>query len=163
MKGILVKTAGGRTGTRAFTLVEVILALVIFGLAATVLASAYINILMAYRSMERHQATEDDLRAVYRMVLNTAERDDFEQGGTMRMPVLGEVRWQARLEPLAIAELFSAEISLEWRAPDDRDSQRQERMFTMYRPGWGKPEEVEPRRQETRERLLQERQMAELR
>lgn len=148
---------------RAFTLVEVILALVIFGLAATVLASAYLNVLIAFQSMDRQQATEEDLRAVYRLVLNTAERDDFEAGGILGMPVLGDVRWQARLEPLEIAELFTATVELEWQTEEDRDRQRSERTFSLFRPGWGTPDEIEPRRQATRERLLQERAMGELR
>lgn len=161
----LRRTAGGdlRRSTarrRGFTILEVVAALAIFGLAATVLASAYVNVLLSYQALERNHRYEEDLRAAYLEILNLEERENFEDGGFTRVPFLGEVNWRTRLETTAVAHLFEAEIILSMQDPEQGDRREQRRSFFLYRPDWGTSEETEPLREATRERLLANREGA---
>ena len=136
---------------RAFTLLEVVAALAIFAISATVLASAYVNVLLAYQALERDQRVQEDLRALYLEVLNLEEREDFEEGGFRSVPYLGEVNWRTELEIRGVANLFRAEIHLRYRDPDTDQAVEQQRTFTLFRPDWATAEENEPLRERTRE------------
>jgi prepilin-type N-terminal cleavage/methylation domain-containing protein len=55
---------GHATREAGFTLIEVIVALALFALAATVLASAYVNVLDATERVKSDQAFEQDIALV---------------------------------------------------------------------------------------------------
>ncbi|MCH8474887.1 MAG: type II secretion system GspH family protein [Opitutales bacterium] len=137
----------------AFTILEVVAALAIFAVSATVLASAYVNVLLAYQALERDHRVQQDIRNLYLEVLNIEERDDFEEGGFRTVPHLGEVNWRTELEIRGVANLFEAEIHLTFRDPETDGAVEQRRTFTLFRPDWATEEENAPLRERTREYL----------
>lgn len=137
----------------AFTILEVVAALAIFAVSATVLASAYVNVLLAYQALERDQRVQQDIRTLYLEVLNIETREDFEEGGFRSVPHLGEVNWRTDLEIRGVANLFRAEIHLTFRDPDTDRAVEQRRVFTLFRPDWATEDENAPLRERTRDFL----------
>ncbi len=142
----------------AFTLVEVLVALAIFGMAMVVLGSAYVNVLQSYESIRRDQVRDEETEFVFSRILSKQTREDFEAGGTIETLHAGNFTWTGHLEPTGVADLFRAEVRV---TPPGRtqDGRLREvtRTFTLFRPGWQDPIEREQLRDETRERLEERR------
>ncbi len=147
----------------AFTLVEVMVALAIFGMAVVVLGAAYVNVLNSYESIRKDQMADEEVAFVVSRILAHQVREDFESGGTIETLHAGRFQWSAHLERTEVADLFEAEIRLTLPAAEVGE-RRRERVKTvfLYRPGWEEPVERDRLRLETRERLEQARQSREL-
>src|SRR5690606_5348292 len=98
MAGIRTHSASPR-GQRGFTLIEVIVALAVFALGATVLAAAYVNVLNAIDSVKSDQALEQEIVLVRSQVLQETDRDKVEEGGDLPTAQLGEATWRAVVTP----------------------------------------------------------------
>ncbi len=142
----------------AFTLVEVLVALAIFGMAVVVLGSAYVNVLTSYESIRRDQVREQEMEFVFFRILSVQVREQFEQGGTVETLHSGTFDWEARLEQTAVADLFRAEITV-GIPPIASGGGRREvtETFILFRPGWEEASERDRLRQESRERLVESR------
>ena len=66
---------------RGFTLIEVLVSLGIFALAAVVLSGPYINILTSYDAVSRSNQHDQDMRLIRGLILAEADRKKAEQGG----------------------------------------------------------------------------------
>ena len=71
---------------RAFTLVEVLVSLALFAIAAVVLAAAYLNVIGGLASLDRRQVQEEDWKFVRTMVLSQPDRPTVEAGGRLTSP-----------------------------------------------------------------------------
>jgi general secretion pathway protein I len=138
----------------AFTLVEVMVALAIFGMAVVVLGAAYINVLNGYDAIRKDQVREEELAFVFARIMAHQVREDFEAGGTIDTLHAGRFSWIARLERTGVADLFDAEITvtLPEREVGGRRGELTKRAL-IYRPGWEDAAERDRLRLETRERL----------
>ena len=72
--------ASGRR-TRAFTLLEVLMAMALFAMAAVMLASAYLNVLNSYETAGRAAQLNEDFAFARQLVLNEPDRKKVEEGG----------------------------------------------------------------------------------
>src|SRR5438876_635996 len=70
----------------AFTLLEVLVALAIFALAAIVLGSAYLNIINSYDIVSRTAVTSEDVAYARQIVLAEPDRKKLEDGGEFDAP-----------------------------------------------------------------------------
>ena len=148
----------------AFTLVEVLVAIAIFGMAVVVLGSAYVNVLQSYESIRRDQIPEEEVEFVFSRVLSIESREDFEAGGRVETLHAGVFDWDGHLEQTRVAELFEAEVRV--RLPGGAGDGRPRevvRTFVLYRPGWEEPAERDRLREETRDRLEERRRLRESR
>lgn len=145
---------------RAFTLVEVVVALAIFGMAVVVLGSAYVNVLNSYEGIRTDQVRDEEIAFVFSRILAHQVREDFEGGGTIETLHAGNFQWDAHLERTQVADLFEAEIrlTLPEREPGPGGRRREvTETFLLFRPGWEEPVERDRLRAETRERLEESR------
>ena len=71
---------------RAFTLVEVLVSLAIFSLAAVALSSAYLNVISGYRDSETQRERHENWSLVRLQVLIEPDRDAIESGGQITLP-----------------------------------------------------------------------------
>ena len=146
----------------AFTLVEVMVALAIFGMAVVVLGAAYVNVLNGYEAIRRDKIKEEELAFVFARILGYQVREDFEAGGTVDTLHAGPFSWSASLERTQVADLFEAEIrvTLPERDIGGRRAETTERVL-IFRPGWEESAERDRLWTETRERLEESRQWRE--
>ena len=139
--------------SRAFTLIEVLVALAIFALAAVVLGAAYVNILTSYDAVARRQEHEQDLRLIRSAVLTEPDRTKLEHGGDLPLPGQRVAHWAVKLEPAAVADLFRVTLRCEIREPDRAQPWTCEETFLLLRPTWSDPAERDRLRADSRQRL----------
>ena len=139
--------------TEAFTLIEVLVSLAIFALAAVVLGAAYVNVLTSYASVARRQEHEQEVRLVRTLVVAEPDRTIVEKGGTFNLPDNRAARWSAIVEEGTVADLFR--VTLRCEIPETSRPQPwvREESFMLLRPTWSDPAIRDELRQKTRDRL----------
>ncbi len=142
---------------RGFTLIEVLVSLAIFALAAVVLSAAYLNIIGGYRSMgARHQA-EEDWKWVRSMVQAEPDREKIEQGGQIPLPDGRQVTWSAKIDPTEVADLFRLTLEAGTSGAGEPAAWQRSASSHLLRPAWSDPVERDRLREQTRQRVEQER------
>ncbi|WP_404425203.1 prepilin-type N-terminal cleavage/methylation domain-containing protein [Nibricoccus sp. IMCC34717] len=131
------------TPRKAFTLLEVLLALAVFALFATVIAGGYLNVLRAYQAADNDGLEESRLRFARIEFLNTKTRDDAENGGDFTD---GDVRiaWKAEIEPTAVPDVFRAVFSCRQELPGRPKPIVSTEVLWLRRPAWSRPDERGP-------------------
>jgi general secretion pathway protein I len=146
------------TTRRAFTLIEVLISLAIFALAAVVLAATYLNVLGSYQAAARRQQGEEDWKLVRTTVLSEPDRTKIESGGRLPLADGSNLRWTAKIEEAGVADLFAVTIRAgpEFAAAG-ADSRAREQKLMLLRPHWSDPVARDKLRAATQQRLLGER------
>ena len=67
-------------GKRGFTLVEVMLAMALFGMAVTTFAASYLNVINALSVIQIDQAYEQDLTMIRQQALILPSIEELEEG-----------------------------------------------------------------------------------
>jgi prepilin-type N-terminal cleavage/methylation domain-containing protein len=125
-----------------FTLIEVLMALVIFTLTAVVLGGAFVNVLSSYELAERANATDVDVSYARSQLLalsdlqaaeNGAEFDD-DDGQTIR-----HVKWTAEIDPQDTTDLFSVTFTCTITEPAAARPLKTVETFMLLRPTWSDP------------------------
>ena len=138
---------------RGFTLLEVIVALAVFALAAVVLGSAYVNVLGAYEAVARGNQTDEDVRFARAQLLAEPDHDKAEKGGDFTAPSGRPVKWHATIEPTTIADLFTVTFTCELGSVAGVDAQTVTETFTVMRPTWADPTENSKLKQDAQDRI----------
>jgi len=139
-----------------FTLIEVLVAVSLFATAVTFFSMAYLNTLVAMERTRLNQGLEQDLSTIRRQVLQIADLDTLEKGGTVVTGEHGVSRWSVELEPTQVADLFAVELSVELE-PEDDELEEREVLETLYltRPSWSDPVQREELRARSGDRLYE--------
>jgi general secretion pathway protein I len=135
----LRSTSGQRRGCgsrRAFTLVEVLMALVIFAMAAVVLGSSYLNVLNSYEVVSRGVQINEDFAFARQLVLNEPDRTKVEQGGEFDTAGNRRARWSAEIESSTIADVFKVTFTCEISDMARPEPDRLVQSFMLLRPTW---------------------------
>ena len=145
-----------RSDARAFSLIEVLVALAIFALAAVVLGAAYVNVLNAYSRVGQVAQQDEELRFARQAVFQEADLEKVEEGGEFQTADGRRVSWRVQVEPTNVADLFDVTFTCE-RTTDTATGRAETvvQQFRLLRPSWSKPEEREKLRTEARERIEQ--------
>ena len=138
---------------RAFTLVEVLVSLAIFAVAAVVLGAAYVNILVNYQSMRAWSADRDELAFARATLLAEPDRAKAERGGELTLLAGGNLRWKATITELPRADLFKVALDLEIAPPSPAPVRHEQQVFVLLRPTWSDPAQREKLRTAFRESL----------
>ena len=141
----------------AFTLIEVLVSLAIFALAAVVLGATYVNVLSSYDAVSRRNQHEQDVRFLRAAVLGESDRKIVEAGGDLPLPELRTGHWEAKIEEAGVADLFRVSFRCEIRDPARAQPWEQEEIFMLLRPGWSDPVLRDKLRQATTERVQKRR------
>ena len=143
---------GGRRA-RGFTLIEVLVSLAIFALAAVVLGAAYVNVLTSYSGVSRREAHERELQLVRVAVLVEPDRRAAERGGTVVLPDGRPAQWSATIEEAPVADLFRVAWHCEIGQTGQGATAVRDEEFFLLRPTWSDPVVRDRLRQETQRRL----------
>lgn len=137
-----------------FTLIEVLVSIAIFALAAVILGSAYVNVLSGYHRMRGSTLDEGDVAFVRGIVLAEPKREVVEKGGDVRRADQGTVHWRAEIEPTNRADLFRVTVECELPVNGPGPARRVTDSFLVLRPTWSDPAEREKLRAKFREELV---------
>ncbi len=140
-------------GRRAFTLVEVLVGLGIFAVAAVVLGAAYVNILVNYQAMRAWSSDREELAFARAAVLTEPDRTKAEHGREIALLAGGNLRWKATIAELPRADLFQVTLDVEVAPLPPAPPRREQQVFVLLRPTWSDPAQREKLRTVFRESL----------
>lgn len=137
----MILASAESNGNRAFTLIEVVIAIAIAGIAFTVLTQTFVNVLETLDSLESQSDREQHIRFVRSQVIATPDLDDFEQGDTIETLDFGTATWSATVEPTRIVDLFRARLTIEFANPDGEPFTFEETLL-LLRPTWSSADPI---------------------
>ena len=107
---------------RAFTLVEVLISLAMFALAAISLGAAYTNVVLSRQALKVNDVAVDDLARARAALLETINYDDVTTGGEINLPGDRLATWQGEIEATSVSDLFSVTLTVEIQNADGTDA-----------------------------------------
>jgi general secretion pathway protein I len=126
---------------RAFTLLEVLVALTIFALMTIVLGAAYLNVLNSYAVVAKANEINEDVEFARAQMLAEPDRKVIEQGGDFDSTNNRHVKWTATIASTSINDLFTVTFLCEITDPAKPDPEKATQTFTVLRPTWSDPAE----------------------
>lgn len=143
---------------RGFTLVEVLVALAIFSIAAVVLGASYVNLIQLHASLRARDAADDDLRFARAALLAEPDRALAERGGDVVLPDGRRALWRASITPTGVGDLFDVTLEVEAPSPETGgETRRATALLRLLRPTWSTEAERNLLRQAAKQRLDRER------
>jgi general secretion pathway protein I len=122
-----------RTG---FTLPEVMVALLIFALAAIVLGASYVNILRGYQVADRLAGEDQDVAFARQELLTQPDLATAEKGDAFDTVDGRHVSWSAAITPASTTDLFSVEFTCDITEPSPKPPTKVVEDFMLLRPTW---------------------------
>ncbi|MCX6952874.1 MAG: type II secretion system protein [Verrucomicrobia bacterium] len=147
---------GARRATRAFTLVEVLVAIMIFAFSAVILAATYVNVLNSYLIVERVAQSSSDVTFARSLVLTEPDRKKLEQGGEFDTTDSRHVKWEVEILSTSTADLFTVNFTCSVTATGESEPQKTTQTFLLLRPTWSiDPGERSKLREAAKTRILE--------
>ncbi|MBI2516079.1 MAG: type II secretion system protein [Opitutae bacterium] len=142
-------------GRRAFTLIEVLVALAIFAFAGVVLIGAFVNVLNAQQAALQRDNLASVRRLVHTALWSQPDLAKVEEWNDLELPDRYRARWQAAVTPTDVADLFDVTLQIELTSPDGGALPAITEDFRLLRPTWSQPADREALRAAARDRLAQ--------
>jgi general secretion pathway protein I len=124
------------TRRAGFTLVEVLMALVIFALAASVLGASYVGVLAAYHQANRGMEANHDFAFARRQVLTEPDRKKLEKGGDFDTADGRKATWSVDIASTTLPDVFAVTFNCELAGAAATQPERYTETFTVLRPTW---------------------------
>jgi len=137
----------------AFTLVEVLIAVAIFAMAASVLMSAFVNALLSRERAVQYDLLNADIRAVRMQLLLEPNLEDAEDGDEYETVHSGEASWEAQVVPTNVVDLFQVELSIRFSEPPEGLVADYTETLYLLRTTWSESDERSDLLQDKREAL----------
>jgi prepilin-type N-terminal cleavage/methylation domain-containing protein len=128
-----------RPGSSGFTLLEVLISLLIFVMAAVVLGTSYVNVLNGYDLAQRANARNEDIEFARAQLLAEPDHDKAEQGGEFDSANSRHVSYHAQIDPTQTADLFAVTFTCEINDPNEKKPETDTEKFMVLRPTWSDP------------------------
>jgi prepilin-type N-terminal cleavage/methylation domain-containing protein len=124
-----------------FTLIEVLVALAIFGIAGAVLAASCINFLQAQHAIFQKDVTGPDRQLARQALFAEVSRLKAEQWNQVLLPEGESLRWRATITPAQVTDLFDVVLAIELPGDGNRPALQFTENLRLLRPTWSRPEE----------------------
>jgi|HubBroStandDraft_1064217.scaffolds.fasta_scaffold47256_3 prepilin-type N-terminal cleavage/methylation domain-containing protein len=141
-----------RENAAGFTLIEVMVALAIFGLTAVVLGAAYVNVLNSFEVARNSNVNNEDVYFARSLLLSQADLQtattgtEFDDGDR-------HVKWSADIEPANTTDLFAVTFTCEISEPLKGRPRTVVENFMLLRPTWSDPTARSTLRQAAADRI----------
>ena len=147
----LISSGKSKTG---FMLIEVLIALALFGLSAVFLVDGAFVAARTIRVMKDTREMEQDLLWVRGEIFKEEDFEKMKDGGDINSLSMGEVRWETEIEMTDVLDLYQVTLTLEYEGNDDLRIEPGERVSKMFllRPTWSNHQEFST----DRSRLLED-------
>jgi len=144
---------------RGFTLVEVILAIIIFTIGAGSLMEIVFTINRGLMQVEIQHTHEADVRFVRRQVMAITDRDILEEGDEIETLNSGTASWVAEIVETEVLDLFKLTITITFNTESTTETEPHIDELYVLRQGssWMEPVDRSTLLDDKRERILQER------
>ena len=145
----------GKSLKCGFMLVEVLIALALFGLSAVILVDGAFVATRVAREMKDTRELEQDLVWVRSQILRISDYEKFSEGGDIEALSMGEVTWESEVEMTNVIDLYKVLLRLEYDGDEDYGIEpgMRESALYLFRPTWGSHSEFSSERS----RLLDDR------
>ncbi len=120
----------------AFTLIEVLVALAIFAMAAIMLGASYLNVLNSYDIVARLNQLDADIAYARSIVVLEPDITKLQNGGEFDTADQRHVKWTADIQPTATADLFTVNFTCEVTSTAGGEPQKVTETFMLLRPTW---------------------------
>jgi prepilin-type N-terminal cleavage/methylation domain-containing protein len=137
---------------QGFTILEVLVSVVIFGGAATVLVASYINILGNFEASRVRTNFEEEMAFVRAELEIISDPELAEEGDEFDMGNGVTGLWRSEFEMTEIPNLFSVTMYVDMVNADGEKVDLSQQ-FYLLRPSWGDPDEVDQAREDLQERM----------
>ncbi len=129
----------GKSLKSGFMLVEVLIALALFGLSAVILVDGAFVATRVAREMEDTRELEQDLIWARSQILGISDYEKFSEGGDIEALSMGEVTWETEVEMTDVLDLYRVVLRLDYDGNEDYGVEPGTRESAMYlfRPTWG--------------------------
>lgn len=148
----MIPAASRYRESKGFSLIEVVIAIAVAGIAFFVLTETFFNVLLTLDGLESESDYQKDVRFVRREIIQIADRDELEDGGEITTLDLGEAVWDVELEETEIVDLFRMDLLIEFDNPDGEPIEYRESLF-LLRPTWSDPIESSAILSDVRDRI----------
>ena len=120
-------------------MVEVLIALALFGLSAVILVDGAFVATRVAREMVDTRELEQDLIWVRSQILRIADYEKFSEGGEIESLSMGDVSWETEVEMTDVLDLYKVILRLDYDGNDDYGIEPGQRESAMYllRSTWG--------------------------
>jgi len=131
-----------------FMLVEVLIALALFGLSAVILVDGAFVATRVAREMKDTRELEQDLVWVRSQILRISDYEKFSEGGDIEALSMGEVTWESEVEMTNVIDLYKVLLRLEYDGDEDYGIEpgMRESALYLFRPTWGSHSEFSSER-----------------
>ena len=137
---------------KGFTLLEVLVAIVIFGAAATVLVASYINILTAFERSRVVANLEEELSYVRQELQLISDVEEAAEGAEFDMGNGSKGIWFSEIEPTEMPNLFLVRLTVDL-VNEEGEEFTETQQFYLLRPTWADPDENDRLREDLQERM----------
>ena len=138
-----------------FTILEVLIALAIFALAAVVLGGAYLNVLTGYETANRALERNDDVRFARDSLLAEPDLDTVLKGGDFDSGNGRRVTWKATVDPTETTDVFLVTFECEITGADLKQPEQTKETIRLLRPTWSKGDDRDKLRKTAQDRITQ--------
>ena len=139
---------------RGFTILEILVALVIFVLAAVVLGGAYLNVLISYRIAARGNGAAQDVAFARQQLLTQPDLQTAVTGDEFTTADGHTLKWTATIEPATTADLFTVTLTCVTSDASLNQPQTATQTFMLLRPTWSQGVDRTTLRQAASARIL---------
>ena len=119
-------------------LIEVLIALALFGMAAVFLVDGISVASRTMRLMKDTREMEQDLLWARSQIFKEHRYEEIEDGGEIKALTIGEITWETEIEMTEVVDLYSVVLTMEYEGNDEIGIEPGERISKMFllRPGW---------------------------
>lgn len=119
-------------------LIEVLVALALFGMAAVFLVDGISVASRTMRLMKDTREMEQDLLWARSQIFKEHRYEEIEDGGEIKALTIGEITWETEIEMTEVVDLYSVVLTMEYEGNDEIGIEPGERISKMFllRPGW---------------------------
>ena len=147
-----------QTPTKAgFTVIELLVAMGVFAMAAVFFTQAFVNTLAALDRREAQPVRTQAVQFVRSTVILEADLETFLDGGEIETLDAGTAFWNALVEPTEIPYLHEVKLTFEFSGTDQLPGWTHEETLHLLRPTWAEKLDTDERFEDMAERIEDQR------